>query len=269
MKRKYIDENGTLTIPEGVERIRSEAYKNCAEIKRVVLPKSLRLIGRRAFQGCENLCEIVSNGGLTHINDFAFSNCWNLRALTLPDTLARVGHHAFYGCGKLTGFRFGKSVKSVKSSAFERCVGISAYTVDGANPYLQAVDGVLYSKDGEKLLAYPRGKTDGKCVVIDGTKEVCAYAFQGNDYLVSVKFPDGLSKIGERAFQYCSSLQAVNIPASLRKMGQSAFYDCPRVKQVHYKGDSLRWRAITNGLNTFSWKANPRVYAKDESFLHC
>lgn len=267
---KYsLSKDGLLTIPEGVESVRSEAYKNRKDLKKIVFPKSLRLIGKRAFQGCSNLEEIKLEDGLLHINDFAFSDCWSLTGVTLPETLVRIGHHAFYRCKMAGDFHLGKNLKSVKATSFACCSGITAYIVDRENPYFQSLNGVLYSKDGEKLLAYPCGREDRKYELPSATKEVADYAFQGNDYLVSVKFSDGLRKIGESAFQYCTALQAVSIPSSVRVMGKLAFYDCMKIKQVRFQGSCLEWRNLTNGLNTFHWKAGTRVYASDSSFLHC
>lgn len=47
-----------ITIPKGVERIRSFAFSDCKNLKKVVLPSTLRKIDAAAFEGCTSL-EII------------------------------------------------------------------------------------------------------------------------------------------------------------------------------------------------------------------
>jgi hypothetical protein len=45
---------------------------------------------------------------------------------------------------------------------------LTAINVDPTNPILKSVSGVLYSKDGTRLIEYPDGKTDTKLVIPTG-----------------------------------------------------------------------------------------------------
>ena len=52
----------SLEIPEGIEELSFNAFHYNHALKSVRLPKSLKVIGRQAFCGCENLSEICFDG---------------------------------------------------------------------------------------------------------------------------------------------------------------------------------------------------------------
>ena len=92
--------------------------------------------------------------------------------------------------------------------------------------------GVLYSKDGKRLL---EGNVELKeYTVRKGTRVICDCAFEdyGDFYsfrcstLTSLTLPSSLQSIGNRAFSSCSSLTSLTLPSSLQSIGDSAFEDC-------------------------------------------
>ena len=91
--------------------------------------------------------------------------------------------------------------------------------------------GVLYSKDGKRLL---KGNVELKeYTVRKGTRVICDYAFQGYDgfyifhsSLTSLTLPSSLQSIGDSAFQDCYSLTSLTLPSSLQSIGDRAFLGC-------------------------------------------
>ncbi len=83
-----------LEIPEGVTEIEPEAYFAREDIGKVVLPSTVKKIGKSAFQECVNLSEINFPQGLVEIEDFAF---WHtaLGDFDIPDEVK----HTKYSLG--------------------------------------------------------------------------------------------------------------------------------------------------------------------------
>jgi hypothetical protein len=153
--------------------------------------------------------------------------------------------------------------------------------VDPDNTVFQSQQGVLYSKDGSTLIAYPRAKTNEHFTVPDfvitigenafarntylmrvtisnSVTKIGSYAFERCPYLEKVTLSNTLVSIGSSAFSYCSRLESITIPPSLQTVGYSAFYDCTNLKDV-YVTDLVSWCKISFGDST----ANPMYYAQN------
>jgi len=58
-----------VTIPNGVKRIKWDAFHNCKRLSSLVLPDSVTKIGERAFNGCDGL----ATNGLVIIRGVLYS----------------------------------------------------------------------------------------------------------------------------------------------------------------------------------------------------
>ena len=88
---------GEVTIPDGVERIRKQAFFG-SKISKVVFPDSLVRLQNEAFYGCENLKEIDFGNGIEQIggaeNKHIFSGC-PVEKLIFPPQVKEIGINAF------------------------------------------------------------------------------------------------------------------------------------------------------------------------------
>ena len=82
--------------------------------------------------------------------------------------------------------------------------------VSEENTAYTAVDGVIFTKDLETLVAFPAGR-DGTYAVPDGTKKIAAVAF-ANCRIEEVYIPDSVTAIGNRAFDGCMALKEISFP---------------------------------------------------------
>lgn len=71
---------------------------------------------------------------------------------------------------------------------------------------------------------------------IDGlpVTEIAASAFESNESLTHVTFPDTLVKIGARAFKSCSALEEITIPRNVTSLGEEAFSYCFGVTKINF-----------------------------------
>ena len=91
---------GEITIPDGVERIRKQAFFG-SKINKVIFPDSLVRLQKEAFYGCENLKEIDFGNGIEQIggdgSQDIFSGC-AFEKLVFPPQVKEIGINAFYSC---------------------------------------------------------------------------------------------------------------------------------------------------------------------------
>jgi hypothetical protein len=90
---RYIGRSYTVTIPSELEKlpvtiIAQNAFLNHVFLRTVVLPETVKEIGRTAFSGCINLTSI-----------------------TLPVTIESIGNSAFWGCKSLKSITIGRDTK--------------------------------------------------------------------------------------------------------------------------------------------------------------
>jgi len=170
---------------------------------------------------------------VTHINAYAFAE-WCIVS-NLPSGVTTIGDRAFYWT--TTDFTIPASVVSIGIEAFGGGNDTEAYTVDAANPAYMSRDGILFSKDGTKLIRFPPNSSvfNGETYTIPETvTEIAASAFQEVYSPERIVLPEkGPKIIGDSAFDYCGSYilpsadtgnyPAFNIPSTVQYIGAYAF----------------------------------------------
>ena len=91
--------------------------------------------------------------------------------------------------------------------------------------------GVLYSKDGKRLLRCNNRKLS-VYKIKSGTNVICDKAFWECESLQSIEIPDSVTSIGNDAFYLCESLQSIVIPASVTSIGDGAFCCCDSLQSI-------------------------------------
>ncbi len=85
-----------LTIPQTVQYISTNAFKNCRSLKKISLGGATS-ISTAAFENCTSLKEI-DYGNVTSIDERAFYYCSGIEEINIPSTVTNVEHEAFYNC---------------------------------------------------------------------------------------------------------------------------------------------------------------------------
>lgn len=92
--------------------------------------------------------------------------------------------------------------------------------------------GVIYSKDGKRLLKCSRGLKLVNYNIKVGTKVVCNDAFEWCSSLRRVNIPSSVTSIGEGTFSWCGALQSLHIPSSVTTIGDFVFSGCESLQSV-------------------------------------
>ena len=182
-----IDSNGTLKLPESVEVIGEGAFANTASdgiiLKKVIIPSTVREIRPNAFNGNNQIEEIVietKNGkGVTKIGDFAFASCTKLKIIELPDTVMTVGKNSFTNCISLQNVKLSKNIKEISYEMFKSCKEIKE---------IEIPEGVTAIRPG---------------------------AFSGCANLNKINLPSTLKIIDSNVFTMCLKLSLIDVKNNL------------------------------------------------------
>ena len=122
---------GEVTIPDGVMRIRKQAFYG-SKISKIIFPDSLLRLQKEAFYGCENLKEIDFGNGIEQIggdgSQDIFSGC-AFEKLVFPPQVKEIGINAFYSCSKLQEIIFEDGLKYISGGAFKNCPKLTEITL--------------------------------------------------------------------------------------------------------------------------------------------
>lgn len=111
----------TITLPNSIESIAYEAFKNCKDLSNIILSEGLATIGENAFWGCTNLTEIHLPNSVREIGISAFYDC-RITSVIIPEGVKVIEAGLFKYCTKLTNVTIPNGVKSIGDSAFYNCI---------------------------------------------------------------------------------------------------------------------------------------------------
>ena len=139
-----------IEIPEGIEKIDTEAFGGCERLQRVSLPSTLKDLGRGVFKGSEQLSEVVfPNGneqylvheGILHkLSERTLVFCppgLKLKAVEVPFGTEVIADSAFFQNSCLEYVGLPKTLKKIESSAF---LFTNSLRIIRLPPYLEEIE---------------------------------------------------------------------------------------------------------------------------------
>ncbi len=222
-----------LTLSTQLEKIGEKAFCNTA-ITSVSLPDSLVYLGSGAFAECTALKDILVGdestlytsvdgvlynadktsilaypagrtqseytliGTATAVDEAAFRGAKNLKKVNLPSTLSFIGREAFSSSG-LTEVNITDNIAHIGAYAFSGLKELKKFEVSETHEKYASVDGMLCSKDGERLIAVPSSMA-GELTLSDRIRIIDFGAFESSE-LLRINIPDGVQLIAADAFK--------------------------------------------------------------------
>ena len=269
---------GELVIPatvqfEGLDYTVAEiytfAFRECHGLTgNLVIPNTVRVIGRYAFYECDGLSgslvfpESVSEiklGAFCHCSGFtgtltipasvtevgeggypyegfedhgAFQGCVGFDHLELPASLQSIGMQCFADCPNLTGqLVIPDGTKNIYYNAFENCTGFTG-TLVIPESVEEIWDEAFMGCSGIEGLVLP-----GHFVFhyYDSYKgwRTSQRVFMGCEGLIHVEIPEGWEKVGSCTFENCTHLASVHLPESLQMIEGGCFRNCTGLSDIN------------------------------------
>ena len=174
----------------------------------------------------------IAGKPVVRIGECAFLLCHGMNAVTIPDSVASIGSSAFSCRENLRSVTIGDSVAHISPGAFGNCETLTYIAVAPDNASFRSIDGILFSKNGKTILAFPAGKKVAEYTIPDSVTRIGNNAFEGCKNLRSVAIGDSVTSIGGRAFYFCTNLTTIAIPDSVTNVGADAFSVCMSLAAV-------------------------------------
>ena len=110
-----------LRIDDSVVSIATAAFSQ-SELKSIIIPESVSIIGSSAFEMCFFLEKITIPASVAAIEQYTFANCTSLKSVNIPTSVKKLGQAAFSNCTSLTSVSLPKGVKVINDWTFMKCV---------------------------------------------------------------------------------------------------------------------------------------------------
>lgn len=215
----YCRNMSSITIPQGVQYIRSRAISGDRALRFLSIPDSVTDIGEYAFSGCSSLVSVSLPQGITSIGTYAFNQCYSLPFVSLPNSITSVSSHLFYECKSLSSVVIPQNVTMIDSYAFAYCSS------------LKSVD-VPYGVEGIRERTFYECSSLASVSIPQSVASIASYAFYKCVSLYSLSLPDSISILSDNAFNDCKSLIGIEIPPLVTNIPQSAFVNCTSMTYV-------------------------------------
>ena len=189
-----------------VDKIGDYAFVHMKNIKSVVIPSSVKVIGKESFAGCVSLSNVCFSEGLRSIEDRAFAGCHSFTTLSFPEGLESIGFEAFTCCSKLESISIPASLSHLGELPFYCCDSLSVISVANGNTKYD-------SRNNCNAIVETASNT-----LIVGCKETV--------------MPSTITTLSTKAFALCKGLAKIDIPSSVKEIGELAFEGCSGLKRI-------------------------------------
>lgn len=230
-----------VIVPDSVRRIGDEAFSGCSNLVSVRLPEKVEL-GQGLFIQCRNLKNVNLPSGMTSIPKKLFSECNTMPDFTLPSGIRAIEESGFDNCKEFVQLDLPEGIESIGSHAFRRAYRLKKISLPDSLSYI-AADAfeecdllTAYVKGGSYAQRYCEennihyiltGEGDSAFDIVDGALR--GYHGSANDVVV----PEGVTRIADGAFKGDKRIASVVLPEGIREIGKEAFQDCTGLKTIH------------------------------------
>lgn len=212
----YYGNERNVIVPKSVRIIGKEAFYQ-KDIETIIIPNTVKKIESRAFTLCTKLKSVTLPTSITSIPNSTFMSCISLKSITVPKSVKEIGNMAFWNCKNLSTIKILNKNIYIGSEVFTD----TAWLTNNKNKFI-TINGNLIMYKGE----------DPIVVVPNNIRVICGESFSQLEGFEKITLPSSVEIIGENAFNLCEKLRKVKMSDSVTKICDSAFNQCYSLENI-------------------------------------
>lgn len=192
----YGDENGHVTIPEGIATLGAWSLAYTPSVKSLTIGSGVKAVMPYAFSAC-GVADLVIPGTVATIADYAISGNSFVKTLTFEEGVTAVGARNAYECPYLETVNIPSTLTDWTLN-FSGDYRLKRFNVAEGNTAFTDIDGVLFSADRKILIRYPQSYAT-QYDIPEGTERLFDMS---NSILTKVTIPASVNVIYPYCFAY-------------------------------------------------------------------
>lgn len=227
----------SLTVTGSPIEIPSNFLSDCATLEDLVLPTTVLVARKQAFEGCVNIKTLACSAEI--LSKELAQNLSSLVSLYVNGGTV-VTNNVFHNTSSLKQVTFAPSVTTISGQAFFNCKTLEKVVFENGSR-LQTIKANAFCSTPLSSINLP-----------EGLVTIGAQCFSSCTKLTAIEIPNTVKTIEYEAFQNCSGLTAITIPASVEILGNYAdnnirgvFENCTSLKTVTFATGS-KLKMISN-----------------------
>ena len=239
--RRYTGNIREVELPDTIVEIGESAFSDYEfdSLQKINIPRSVKIIGDYAFEGCHNLTSIIYEGTIEEWKKISKGYNWNygVPAIYLQCSDGQV----FLTSGE--GY--------YPSENYEITDLFIWASNDPTHPGYGVLVGYTSNVENYTTLTIPERCTqiqiDRRLLANDINWVMRAYT----QNIKEIELPNTITEIGSGAFsEYIfNSVEKINIPKSITTIGDYAFTSCEKLSKIVYNGTKKQWSNIQCGTD--------------------
>ncbi len=210
----FFRSNIEVILTENVTTIGEHAFESSG-ITNITISSSVTTIGSDAFDYCGGLTSInidTANANYSDVDGALFNKLKTelitypmgktVTSYVIPDQVTQIRNGAFSSNPNITTLTLSANLQEIEPRHIIGMGNLTTIAVPAGNPNFSSIDGILFNKDGTKLIAWPKAK-----VAVSGLYTI----------------PDSVVEIGSNAFGDCLGITDIIIPIEVTTIGHRVF----------------------------------------------
>ena len=236
----------SITLPRTLKKINRRAFEGCMGLRGdLIIPPSVVEIEARAFRECYFGGKLVLPPDLSMLGSSAFDHSYFIGDLIIPSSITKIDNSTFSSAGFTGKLVLPNNLVSIGYSAFNDCnftgklilpssiTEIGDYAFANCNTF--AGELILPSSITEiGSYAFANCNTfTGNLTIPSSTIMIGSYAFTGCSGFSSLEISSGCEVISESAFEECEGLERVVLPSTINYLNKNTFVGCDKLANVY------------------------------------
>ncbi|MBR3306931.1 MAG: leucine-rich repeat domain-containing protein [Lachnospiraceae bacterium] len=223
----YLGDAVRVTIPEDMEEVGQDVFRDHVRLKEIKIPESVKSFGSHAFFMTAWLEEQRKRSDMVIVNGILLDGYMCRGRVVIPPSVKKISSWCFAGNIRITELVIPREGTGIEGLAFRNCLNLKKITFpDGAGYLLDNVSDLTerdYPETVRRIFSECINcfKLDEKGVLTEST---------GN--ITELTFPRGIKAVGDNVYRDCHLLETIALAPDTERIGSCAFENSRWLKSV-------------------------------------